>query len=782
MIKKYLKILEFNIIIDKIKKYCRLDENIENLDDFVLMNDIEEIENSLKEVDEASKLIYRYGNFPLFFNTNVSTIFDKTNKFGVINVEEMLEVSKYFDSIKNIIIYEESLSNNNIEHVYFSKNIVFLVYHKELNLRIKEIVNQYGEILDTASPNLKEIRRKIFETKRNIQSKLNEIISKNASILSEAIVTTRNERYVIPVKNDFKNSIKGITHDASNSGGTVYIEPAIICELNNKLNSLLEDEKQEIFEILRSFSLSLKNIYDELIDNYNILVHLDLVFAKANYGNEIGGTKVKVNDKGIIELYNTHHPLLTVTHIVNNNIFLGKDYQGIIITGPNTGGKTVLLKTLGLLSLMVKFGLLIPASEESNLMIFDEVFADIGDDQDISQNLSTFSSHMKNIIEIMNNVTNNSLVLLDEVGSGTDPLEGSSLAIAIFDTLIEKKCLVCATSHYSELKVHAFNRTDIINASVEFDIKTLKPTYRLLLGIPGQSNALYISKLLGLNEDVINKAKEYTHQNSDDVNIALRKLVHQSEDYDKLNKSLKEKKRELNDLIKQEEEKLSDISIEKNKILLDAEAEAKKIVEKTKTRIDNLINDLESMQSKAIKLHEISDKKHEFRTIKDEMHVKEEFFFKDEEIKVGDFVFINNYGCNGQVIKVLKDDKYQIQAGNAILKVDKNNLKRITSSINDVTTPVPKATNVISSRKTVSMYLDLRGARYEEAKDSLSKYLDDAIYAGLSTVSIIHGFGTGTIRQLVQSELKNNKDVESFRYGGEGEGGQGATIVTFKTK
>ena len=776
---KYYDILEFNIIIDKIKNYARLKKTKEELDDYSLLSNIEDITNELNITDEASKIIYRYGLFPLYFETNISEIFDKTNKYGVINVDEMLEVSKFFDSIKNIMIFNESLSNNQIDNVYFTEIITNLIYHKELNLRLREIITPYKEILDTASPRLSEIRRSISLTKRNIQNKLNEIVSKNSSLLSEAIITTRNDRFVIPVKNDFKNSIKGIIHDTSNTGTTVYIEPNVICELNNKLNNLYEDEKEEIFEIFRAFSLSLRDHYDELLVNYQIIKRLDLVFSKASLSNEIGGNKINVNLDGYIELYEAHHPLLNVKKIVNNDIILGKDYKGIIITGPNTGGKTVILKTMGLLSLMVKFGLLVPARSDSSIMIFDEVFSDIGDDQNISQNLSTFSSHMKNIIEILNSVTKDSLVLLDEVGSGTDPLEGSSLAIAIFDTLIEKNCLVAATSHYSELKVHAFNRTDIINASVEFDIKTLKPTYHLLLGIPGQSNALYISKTLGLDSSVIEKAKNYTHQNSDDTNNALRKLVHQSEDYAKLIKKTKEKNRELNELINKKQEELELLAIEKNKIMLDTQEESRKIIEKTKARIDNLISELEIMKLKESKPHEISDLKHEFRDIKDSLNINEEIYQDDDNITVGSFVYVATYGVNGEVIKALKDDKFLIQSGNAQLTVSKADLKKIKKNNNTITFKSSHK-EPTQLRKTVSMYLDLRGERYEEAKDKLDKYLDDALYSGLQSVSIIHGFGTGTIRTLVQNTLKTNKNVESFRYGGQGEGGQGATIVTFK--
>lgn len=778
---KYWNILEFDKVIDEVKGEVRLDYNKDLLDNIVLYEDIDEIRDCLEKVDEASKLILRMQKFPLYFNSDINYILDKTKKFGVVTVEELLEVGKFLDSIKNIMIYEESLSNALIPHPYFLEKVNLLVYFKELNLRIKEIASPFGEILDSASPLLKDIRKRIVDTEKNIQLKLQEIVSKNSSKLSQTVVSIRNDRYVIPVKNDFKNAIKGITHDQSSSGETVFIEPQIICELNNKLNQLREDEKKEIHEILRKVSLEIGSYYEDLVKNLKIIIELDMIFGKASYANKINASKVNVNLEGVVDLISCHHPLLKVDNIVSNNIAIGKDYKGIIITGPNTGGKTVLLKTIGLLSLMVKAGLLLPCNEESTIMIFDNVFADIGDEQSISQNLSTFSSHMKNVIEIMQNVTKNSLVVLDELGSGTDPVEGASLAIAIFDELIQKECLVIATSHYSELKVHAFNREDIINASVEFDIKTLRPTYKLLLGVPGQSNALNISRILGLPENILKKAREYSSQNSDDVDISLKKLIRQTQEMDKKLKAINMKKAELNRKLIEAEERLEEINEERNKTLKIAEAEAKAIIEKTNKRIESILSELESMKLREVKLHELSNIKHEIKEVKKEANIEETFVIKDEAINVNDLVFVQSYGCNGTVLKVLKNDKYSVQIGNATITIDKNNLKKLVNNNQNKTLVSSKKSNIVIPKKSVKMSLDLRGMRYEDAHIEIDKYLDDALYAGLNQVSIIHGFGTGVIRELVQKTLKNNKNVESFRYGGNGEGGQGVTVVTFKS-
>ncbi|HHU55307.1 MAG TPA: endonuclease MutS2, partial [Acholeplasmataceae bacterium] len=486
---KYYKILEFDKIIALVKQYARLPQTQSNLENIKIYNEIEEIQKALDEVDEATILIQRMGSFPLLFHTDISFYLNKVHKYGVLTEEELLEVGNLLDSIKENYLYLDKLDSAEIKVEHFNHKVLSMTYFKDLNLKIKKIITPFGEIKDDASSLLKDLRRKQKDIETSIQKKLQEILNKNQKKLTQNIVSIRNDRFVIPVRVEYKNTFSGIIHDQSASGETVFIEPTIINSLQNQLNQIREEEKQEIYRILKQISLEINNYYDDLMHAYQIFVELDTIFAKAKYAIKIGAQKPQVNNEGIVDLVNCRHPLLNVDNVVSNNINIGT-YKGIIITGPNTGGKTVLLKTIGLLAIMVKAGMLIPCDESSNIMIFDNVFADIGDEQSIDQNLSTFSSHLKNIIQIINNVTNESLVLLDELGSGTDPSEGTSLAISIFDYLIKKDCLVIATSHYSELKIYAYNSNDVINASVEFDEKTLKPTYKLLMGVPGMSNAL----------------------------------------------------------------------------------------------------------------------------------------------------------------------------------------------------------------------------------------------------------------------------------------------------
>ena len=772
---KYAKLLEFDKILSQVAEEAVLSKSKDIILEGELSTELDILKYKLDIADEAVILKNRMGSIPIHFSDDVGLYLSKVNKAGVLSEHELACVSNFLDTIRDLFVYNEKLDNFKIESPLFSAVIKSITYPKDLNLRIKEIITPYGEIKDSASPALKDIRKKIKEADNAIKAKLQEFISKNGDKLSQSIVTVRNDRYVIPVKNDYKNSIKGIIHDQSSSGETVFIEPLSVFEASNKLNHLYEEEIDEIYNILRSVSFKIASYYDELSFSYEEIVKLDIVFAKAKYAIRLNCTKPNINSNGIVNLIGAKHPLLNVAKVVANNIIIGKDYKGIIITGPNTGGKTVLLKTIGLLSLMVKFGMLLPCEADSDIMIFDNVYADIGDEQSIEANLSTFSSHLKNVIDIMDNVTNNSLVVLDELGSGTDPLEGSSLAISIFDFLLKKNCLVIATSHYSELKMHAYNSSDIINASVEFDEVTLKPTYRLLIGVPGMSNAINIARNLGLNKDVIAKAEDYVFSRSDDLNVMLDKLVKQSKMMDEKIQELDNTKKELKQKLEDQTKKLEDIEESKEAIIAKANKEVKAMIEAKMEEVNDLIDELKTV--KKVTLPELANLKHKANML-EEGYIASNDLPKKEEIKVGDNVYVKSYECYGKVIKDLGNDKYNVSIGNATMKLSKSDL-RLTKVDSEIDVKTKPASTFIP-RKQVSLKLDLRGMRYEEAKDKIDAYLDEAMYSGLHQVTIIHGFGTGTVRKLVQERLKENKNVASFRYGRDGEGGQGATIVEFK--
>lgn len=780
---KYEMMLELNVILEMCKEEAFLDVSKDSILSLSPIDDIDLLNYKLDEVDEAYILLERMGKFPIHIksDTNINFLLSKIHKNGVLEANELSEISNFLDTIRDINIYKTKLEDNKIDYQCLENKTKELEYFKDLNIKIRKIVTPYGEINDDASPLLRQIRKRIKDFEKNIQNKLMELLQKHSDKLTSPNVSIRNDHFVIPIKTDYKNHIKGIIHDQSSSGETTFIEPQVVLEMNNELNRTKEDEKKEIFNILRSISLEIDNYYDSLLYSNEIIIDLDIIFAKAKLAKTLNCSRPKINNHGVIDLIKCYHPLLNVSKIVSNNVSLGKTYKGIIITGPNTGGKTVLLKTVGLLSLMVKYGLLIPCDKNSEIAIFDNVFCDIGDEQSISQNLSTFSSHLKNVIDIMDNVTNNSLVLVDELGSGTDPVEGSSLAIAIINHLLSINCDIIATSHYSELKLFAYNNDKLINASVEFNVETLKPTYRLLIGVPGMSNALKIASTLGLNKEIINNANQYVSEKNDNLSVMLDKLVNQSTDLDNKLRIIEEEKIELSKLIQLQNLEIEKTRQERDKIIIKANLEKDQIIQKAKNELEDLVYEIGSLKNKNIKPHEISDLKHKIRTLGNEdLELSNDD--KEFNIEIGMSVFVKGYNSYGTVIKELKNDKYEVQIGIASVKVNKEDLQKDNNPKinNNKKTITPNNNTVINIKKNVSSKLDLRGLRYEEAEDLIDKFLDDAIYANLKSVTIIHGFGTGTIRKLVHSKLDRNKFVDEYHYGGQGEGGQGATIVNFK--
>lgn len=779
---KYELLLELNVILDLCAEEAFLEISKDRILNSRYYNEINLLNQKLDEIDETFIIMERYGKFPIFIksNSNISFSLTKISKNGILDCFELAEISNLLDTIRDIINYKNKLEDNKIVHQYFDNTINDLEYFKDLNLKIRSIVTPYGEILDDASLTLKTIRKKIKDLEKNIQTKLMEILQKNNDKITSPNISIRNDHFVIPVKSDFKNHIKGIMYDQSSSGETTFIEPQIIYEMNIELNKYREDEKREIFNILKNISIEINNHYDSLMKSYNIIIELDINFAKAKLAKKMNAVRPNINNNGIINLINCHHPLLNVNKIISNDIYLGTNYKGIIITGPNTGGKTVLLKTVGLLSLMIKYGFLIPCDKNSDIAIFDNVFCDIGDEQSISQNLSTFSSHLNNVINILNNVTNNSLVLVDELGSGTDPVEGTSLAIAIIDYLLKINCSIIATSHYSELKLYAYNNENLINASVEFDIKTLKPTYKLLIGVPGMSNALKIAKTLGLNNEIINNAINYVNSKNDNLSDTLDKLVNQSTLLDNQLKEVNKEKIKLNDLILEQEQQIKKTLDERNKIIEKANEEKDTIISKAKEELESLVYELNSLKNKTVKPHEISDLKYKIKSLGSNdlntINYEENF-----NITIGMSVFVKGYNSYGTVIKKLNNDKYEVQIGIATVKVYKEDLLKGNEDKTNSSYKIQKNNNLqVNVKKNISSKLDLRGLRFEEANDIIDKFIDDAIYASIKSVTIIHGFGTGTIRKLVHSKLDRCKYVDEYHYGGQGEGGQGATIVNFK--
>lgn len=600
--------------------------------------------------------------------------------------------------------------------------------------------------------------------------------------LTDGIVTIRNERYVVPVRAEAKNTFGGTVHDQSSSGNTYFIEPKEVVDLNNKLQEYHVEERREIERILRALTEEVKKFVDELSVNVDVLSEIDFMFAKGKYARLIHGIRPKMNQKGIIRLVGARHPLIDARTVVANDIEIGDEYTTIVITGPNTGGKTVTLKTVGLLTLMAQSGLLIPAHASSQLAIFDHVFADIGDEQSIEQSLSTFSSHMTNIVRIMERLTVNSLILFDELGAGTDPKEGASLAISILDYVKVRGARTIATSHYPELKAYAYECDDVINASVEFDIETLSPTYRLLVGVPGRSNAFEISKRLGLKEAILEAARTRVETTKTELTDLITKLEDRGLELDREIQGLQQQNQEVEQMRLDYERKIAKFEAEREKLLEQIKKEAFENIRQAKEEAEQIVADLRQAKKAAdltIKDHELTEKLTALKA--SEAKQAEQFKRKARNkapLKPGDEVMVLSLNRQGELIEQTKNGEWMVQLGMMKVNIKADDLEYLRKSVKKKDTAKGK---MIHKRRTdIGIQLDLRGERYEDAMLRLDKYMDEVLLAGYQTVTIIHGHGTGALRQGVHKYLKQNKHVASFRFGGAGEGGTGATVVELK--
>lgn len=771
--------LELPIILARLESFAVLPTTKQLINSLKPLNDSTKIEEELLKVKEAYNVIIRCDRAPIHINSDFDKILSLSRKSAILSGLELYEVVRLYETIKANIKFAFNLVKIQVEAPYYQKVVSTLYLNESVEKILVKSVDETGYILDEASTVLKSIRKRLVQLEVHLKQKLQELINRESSKLSQQSIVLRDDRYCLAVKSEYKNQVKGILHDTSASMQTCFIEPLIVSQIMSDKSKLLEEEKAEINRILKDLSQMITDEVEILTENFKIIKEIDFIFAKGVLARSYDGVMPKLNNDGILNLVEARHPLLNVEKVIPNNVSFGDGYLGIIVTGPNTGGKTVLLKTVGLLCLMVKFGLLIPADESSNVMIFDKVFCDIGDDQSIASNLSTFSSHMNNITAIINNVTPKSLVLFDEIGSGTDPIEGSNLAKAILKYLIRTKVSFITTTHYSDLKAFGFDNENVINASMEFDQNTLSPTYSLKLGISGSSNAFNIAKRLGLKEEIISDAKNMTATSDDDTRKLIFKLEKRTKEFTIKNKECDNLKKELNELKQEYETKLLDIEVAKKQILNKAKIEANELIEKITKDAYAALEKVQKLNAENVKLHEIIEAKHLIKNINPEIDDDEVKNTNDfEKIEIGQDVYIKAYDQYGTVQKIFKDGSFEVAIGNMKLTLEKSDIKIVKK----VKVEKPKETGVSFSKSkvNVSMTLDLRGKRYEEARDLLDKYIDDLLVVGLKQATIIHGFGTGVIRELVQSYLKKNKYIESFRYGGENEGGFGVTVITLK--
>ncbi len=707
-------------------------------------------------------------------------------------MEELLNIADFLSSCKKAKDYAKEESKNDTFDILEPKfNLIEPIDF--LDREITRCIISHTEMSDDASKELAQIRKNIKNTNENIKIELNKILIQQKNMLQESVITVRGDRYCIPIKAEYKNSFSGMIHDQSATGATVFIEPASVVQLNNKIKDLQASEIQEINRILKKLSESVNENRDILLSNLKILAEIDVIFAKGEYSISINGTEPIFNENGYINIKKGRHPLLEKEKVVPTDIYLGKDFTTLLITGPNTGGKTVSLKTIGLFTLMGQTGLHISAFDKSELAVFDNVFSDIGDEQSIEQSLSTFSSHMTNIISILNNVTENSLVLLDELGAGTDPTEGACLAISIIQYLHDRKIRTAVTTHYSELKVFAISTEGVSNASCEFDIKTLRPTYKLLIGVPGKSNAFAISQKLGLPEFIINDAKKLLSKEEEKLENVITELEISQ-------KSLTLEK-ERAEAYRQEAERLKkDVEIQKRKtkeqkekILFKATEDAKRIVAQAKIDSDNIVKEIQKLAKEKANQNDINTEKNKLKERLSGLDKRLEKFNNKanqkreipKNLKKGDRVFIHSMNQSG-IITSEPNSKGEFMVSVGIINM-KTTLKDVSLDTSYVPPKEEKFkpkkinNNIKNSKvKSISLELDLRGLYVDEAIQKVDKFIDDAYLAGMDIISIIHGKGTGALKNGIHEFLRRHSKVKSYRLGEFGEGDAGVTIATLK--
>jgi len=782
---KSLRVLEFNTIKEEIKKYTSTNAAKDLIDELVPFDNIYDVREHLEETKEALNLLTLKGLPPFEGVYDVREGIKKAEKASMLLPFQLLQIAALLRSARRFKEYIAAKDNDEPRRVLadISEGLVPL---KTIEDHIFNAIASEEVISDKASITLFNIRRAQKDKNANIREKVNSLIRTYSQYLQDNLYTVRGDRYVIPVKTENKNMVAGLVHDQSSSGATLYIEPMSLVNLNNEIKELMLKEKAEIEKILRELS---GEVYDSIIQVKNdadIIWELDMIFAKAKYASEHNCICPFVNDKGIMDIIEARHPLIDPKNVVPGSIYLGKEFTSLVITGPNTGGKTVTLKTVGLLHIMALSGVMIPARENSTIGFFKEIYADIGDEQSIAQNLSTFSSHMTNIVKIIENADESSLVLFDELGAGTDPTEGAALAVSILENLRSRNVRLIGTTHYSELKAYALKTPCVENASVEFDVETLRPTYRLLIGIPGKSNAFEISKRLGLPDYIIDAARLNISGESlkfEDLIQSLQEKSIKAENDALAAESLKLEAQNLKD---KQEEKLLTLQNTRQKAMIEAQREAKRFVRDAKDEADSIlknIRDLEKMgySSEARQLLEDQRKK-----LKDKVESLDTVaIFPEKEatgltkVTVGEEVYIPSLSQKVIVLS-LPDSKGEVQVQAGIMKVNikLSKLSSVNGNAKEIKTIRRREAKLNVS--TVATSVDLRGMDSEEAVYTVDKYLDDASLAGLTDVTIIHGKGTGVLRTAITDMLKRHYHVKSHRLGAYGEGGSGVTMVELK--
>lgn len=779
---KALKVLEFDKIKAEIAKYLITTRGNTLLKKLMPMSVESIVQRLIDQTKDGADILRIKGEIPVRKLADLHDQANRLKKDGNLNGTELAQIGQVLQNTTELKEFFAGLKDDRIDLRQLYELNDKLIDNPGLTKRISRSLDDTGRVLDTASDDLKYIRGRISRLNDQIRQSMEQYTrGKNTKYLTEAIVTLRDDRFVIPVKTEYKAKFGGVVHDQSASGQTLYIEPQAVVGLNNQLHESQVSEKMEEVRILNDLSDLVRPEIDEIVKNNEVLAQFDLINAKAKYAREIKATEPLISKDHVVELYNAKHPLIDPDKVVSNDIKMGDGYKTMLITGPNTGGKTITMKTLGLIQLMAQAGLFIPAREESEIAVFDEVFVDIGDEQSIEQNLSTFSSHMDNIINIIHKVSGHSLVLIDELGAGTDPQEGAAIAIAILEKLAQSHCFIMATTHYPELKVFAYNTPETINASMEFDDESLKPTYRLLIGIPGASNAFNIAARLGMDRSVVDRGQSLMSGESQDLNNMIADLENRRKEFEQKNEQLQVQLSKNKDVQKDYEQKSDALDKSKASEIQAAKVRANQIVAKAKKESEKIIDHLHEMERKGsmVKEDQIISAKTGLKNLHQDETIKKNKVLRRNKrkqiLKVGDDVKALPYDQIGTIVRKNKDNEYEVQLGILKMKFGAEDLEKVQSAEPE---PEKKTTMVRTTRSTgLSSKLDLRGERYEEAMSDLDQYIDAALLAGYNQVTIVHGFGTGVIRKGVTNYLQRNPRVKSFGYAPASSGGSGATIV-----
>lgn len=782
--------MEFDQVKHELGRYLVSAAGKHELSTLTPSADHDQIQYWLDETTDGADILRLTDSIPIPKLKNIQPQLKRLRINANLNGTELAQITKVLQtsmSVKNF--FAEFKEQQKIELRVINESVQQLITIPTITKRLIQSIDPDGRVTDEASTKLHGIRQLISKTEAEIHQRMERFTQgKNAKYLSDAIVTVRNDRYVVPVLARYRNKFGGVVHDQSASGQTLYIEPAAVVEYNNRLRQAQIEEKQAILEVLAELSALISPYRSEIAANAKILGHLDFINAKARFARDHKDSLPLLSTDNQVIIRQARHPLIDPQKVVANDIKIGDEYQSIVITGPNTGGKTITLKTFGLIQMMGQAGLFIPAQEGSTIAVFDNIYADIGDEQSLEQNLSTFSGHMENVKSILERITSRSLVLLDELGAGTDPKEGAALAMSILDYIASKGSTVVITTHYPELKVYGYDRPETINASMEFDQETLKPTYHLLLGIPGRSNGIEIAQRLGINQMIIDESKSLVSEDSQDLNQMIGELVEQRkaarEEKERLEKLLVANRKKQTDLTT----KLERFNEQRDSLLAKARNEANHEVSVAKKKADRIIHhlrQLEISQAGNVKENELIDAQGALNALhREDPRLKKNAVLRrakeKHDLRVGDAVLVKSYGQQGELLSKRGKHKWEVQIGILRMEIDENDLEKIShKQLRKEERAKEKVSSGVRTTQTrqTSARLDLRGHRYEQAMSELSAFIDHALLNNLSSVTIIHGKGTGALRKGTQEYLRSNPRVKSFDYAAPNNGGDGATIV-----